>query len=462
MFTVAIVGKPNVGKSTLFNRLTKQKVAITHSTPGVTRDRIFGEVEWLTKTFKLIDTGGLTSQQNSFQKNVEEQIGYAIIEADVIVFLCSYQDGINVDDLHAAKLLKKNKNKLIQLVINKTESVNTSGIDFSQYYALGFGKPMLISSEHGIGIGDLLDQLINLGNSLLTPSKTVRDYVAKFCIIGKANVGKSSLLNQLLNQPRVLVSTIPGTTRDAIDATFQYHHENYQVIDTAGIRRKGKIDTAIERYSLIRTKLAISRSDFILLMIDGSLPISEQDEVIGGLAFAANLPTIIVINKWDLVNKDTNTMNVFNKTIATRFQYLAWAPIIYISAKQNWRIHTLFTTIKLVKTQMQLKVATSLLNNVLIKAQMQNQPPVFNGDRLRISYATQVQAQIPTFVLFCNDPKYLHFSYGRYLEKKIRESFGFKNTPITLYFKSKNARNRGLDAQIKLKQEGYEDHLTKL
>ncbi|WP_027119953.1 ribosome biogenesis GTPase Der [[Mycoplasma] testudinis] len=459
MFTVAIVGRPNVGKSTLFNRIAKQKLAITDNTPGVTRDRIFCEAEWLTKKFKIIDTGGLTNEKNAFQKSVEEQINFAIAEADVILFLCSYQDGINANDIYAAKLLKKVKGKMVLLAINKTENSQPHLLDFSKYYALGFGKPLPISSEHGIGIGDLLDKLVTLGLQHKTQQDPIK-YAATFSIIGKPNVGKSSLLNQLLGHQRVLVSEIAGTTRDAIDAVFRYHNEYYKVIDTAGIRRKGKIDSKIEKYSLARTELAISRSEFIILMIDGSQPITEQDEVIGGLAFASNLPTIIAINKWDLVQKDTNTMNKFTQVINSRFQYLSWAPIIYLSAKENSRINTLFETIKMIQKQINLKVSTSLLNDVITQAQTQNQPPIFNGDRLRITYTTQAQGQIPTFVLFCNDPKYLHFSYARYLEKKVREAFGFKNTPITLYFKSKNARNRNLDGSVKFKQEGYNDDIT--
>lgn len=456
MFTVAIVGKPNVGKSTLFNRLIEEKLAITDDMPGVTRDRIFGECEWLTKRFKLIDTGGLTNEKNQFQKSVEQQINFAITEADVVLFLISYKEGINSDDIYAAKLIKKIKNKPVLFVLNKVESTNINQIDLSKYYSLGFGKPYLISSEHGIGIGDLLDKIINLGSTFITTK--IQEYEAIFCIIGKPNVGKSSLLNNLLKSERVLVSDVPGTTRDAIDAVFKYNGKIYKVIDTAGIRRKGKIDSKIEKFSLLRTELAISRSQFIILLIDATKEISEQDEVIGGLAYKSNLPTIIAVNKWDAIEKNTSTMNEFNKVIENRFKYLSWAPIVFISAKENLRINSIFEAIDKIKSQISLKVSTSILNDVINQAQINNQAPIFNGDRLKITYATQAKAQIPTFVLFCNNPKYLHFSYARYLEKKIRESFGFLNTPITLYFKSKNSRNRNLDQSVKFKQEGYDEN----
>lgn len=456
MFTVAIVGKPNVGKSTLFNRLIEQKLAITDDTPGVTRDRIFGECEWLTKRFKLIDTGGLTNEKNQFQKSVEQQINFAIIEADVVLFLISYKDGISSDDIYAAKLIKRIKNKPVLFVLNKIESANISQVDLSKYYSLGFGKPYLISSEHGIGIGDLLDKIINLGSNFI--SNKSQEYEAVFCIIGKPNVGKSSLLNNLLRSERVLVSDIPGTTRDAIDAVFKYNGKIYKVIDTAGIRRKGKIESKIEKFSLLRTELAISRSQFIILLIDATKEISEQDEVIGGLAYKSNLPTIIAVNKWDAVEKNTSTMNEFIKVVETRFKYLSWAPIVFISAKEGLRINSIFEAIEKIKSQINLKVSTSMLNDVINQAQINNQAPIFNGDRLKVTYVTQAKAQIPTFVLFCNNPKYLHFSYARYLEKKIRDSFGFLNTPITLYFKSKNSRNRNLDQSVKFKQEGYDEN----
>ncbi|MES3497497.1 ribosome biogenesis GTPase Der [Mycoplasmoides gallisepticum] len=454
MLKVAIVGKPNVGKSTLFNRLIKNRIAIVDDTPGITRDRIFGDVEWLTKRFQIIDTGGLTTDSDVFQPAIEQQVQFAIDEADIILFVCSYKEGINADDHYAAKLLKKHKNKKIIFVLNKIENQNKDQLNLSSYFSLGFGKPMIISAEHAIGIGDLLDEIIGLKDQF--GNKKEQELVATFCIIGKPNVGKSSLLNQLLKKERVLVSDIPGTTRDAIDATFSYNKELYKVIDTAGIRRKGKIATRIEKFSVQRTQQAISRSKMILLMLDGSVDLSEQDEVIGGLCYEANLPTIIVVNKWDLVKKDDKTMELFKKQIRSKFKYLPWSPIIFISAKANLRIDTIFQTIKLIQAQLKIKISTSLLNDVVQKAHMINQPPIFNGNRLSITYTTQAQGQIPTFVLFCNNPDYLHFSYARYLENKIREAFGLSYVPITLYFKSKNARNRKLSKDVKFKQTGYD------
>ncbi|QZX49273.1 ribosome biogenesis GTPase Der [Mycoplasma sp. E35C] len=454
MLKVAIVGKPNVGKSTLFNRLIKNRIAIVDDVPGITRDRIFGDVEWLTKRFQIIDTGGLTTDSDEFQKAIEQQVQFAIDEADVILFVCSYKEGINSDDHYAAKLLKKHKNKKILFVLNKIENQNKNDLNLSNYFSLGFGKPMIISAEHAIGIGDLLDEIIKLKEQFET--KKDDEFAATFCIIGKPNVGKSSLLNQLLKKERVLVSDVAGTTRDAIDATFKYNKELYKVIDTAGIRRKGKIATRIEKFSVQRTQQAISRSQFILLMLDGSQDLSEQDEVIGGLCMEANLPTIIVVNKWDIVKKDEKTMNLYKKQIRNKFKYLVWSPIIFISAKENLRIDTIFETIKLIKQQLNIKISTSLLNDVISKAQMMNQAPIFNGNRLSITYTTQAKGQIPTFVLFCNNPDYLHFSYARFLENKIREAFGLTYVPMTLYFKSKNARNRKLSKDVKFKQVGYD------
>lgn len=455
MLKVAITGRPNVGKSTLFNRLIKQKIAITDNVPGITRDRIFGEVEWLTKKFQIIDTGGLTNYKDELQKNIEEQINFALTEANIIIFMCSYKDGINSDDIYAAKLIKKIKNKPIIFTLNKIENVNPDLIDYSKYYSLGFGLPIAISSEHGIGIGELLDKIIQLGKNFNITNEP--NITATFCVIGKPNVGKSSLLNALLKQNRVLVSDMAGTTRDSIDAIFKFKKHFYKIIDTSGIRKKGKINTNIEKYSFLKTKNSILRSNFILLMLDGTKEITEQDEIIGGLAFDSLLPTIIVVNKWDIVNKNEYTMNEFKKQIRLRFKFLSWSPIIFISAKKQLRLNTIFDTIQIIKNQINKKISTSLLNDIVLNAQTLNQPPIFNGGRLKISYVTQAKGQIPTFVFFCNNPKFLHFSYSRYLEKQIRSSFDFSYTPITLYFKSKNSRNRNLDENVKFKQEGYDD-----
>lgn len=435
MLTVAIVGKPNVGKSTLFNRIIGKNKAIVDDAPGVTRDRIYDESEWLTRKFEIIDTGGLENSHVDFQTNINEQVNFAIDEAQVIIFLVSYLNGIEESDFFVAKTLKKYaKNKKIILCVNKAEK--KIGFDeMNQFYNLGFGKPYFISAAHGIGVGDLLDEVIKDINKIEPLDKNDASYC--FCIIGKPNVGKSTLFNSIVNQNRVIVSDIAGSTRDSIDTNFKYHQEEFKIIDTAGIRRKGKIVTNVEKYSVLRAQKAIKRSQCILLMIDVATGFTEQDEVIGGLAHAANIPTIIVVNKWDKIQKNSHTMSEITKKIRSQFKYLSWAPIVFISAMDKKRISTIFDTIQKIKQQATIKIATSILNDVILKAQMMQEAPLFKGGRIRINYATQVQSQIPTFVLFCNDSKYLHFSYARYMENQIRIAFGLEIVPITLYWKTK-------------------------
>lgn len=444
MLSVAIVGKPNVGKSTLFNRMIQKQQSIVHDSPGVTRDRIYGEAEWLTRRFQLIDTGGLSNSNDGFQKNINEQVNFALEEANIILFVVSGLHGIDQNDLYVAKTLKKYlKNKKVILVVNKAESSKVNENE-NQFFNLGFGKPIYISASHGIGIGDLLDAIIK-DIKTIDAQHDLKD-AFKFCIIGKPNVGKSSLINAILNEQKVIVSEIAGSTRDATDNYFKYNNEEYVIIDTAGIRRKGKVYDEIEKIAVLKAELAIKRSQLILFMIDGSEPFSEQDEIIGGLAYKANIPTIIVVNKWDKVlNKDSNTMQKYKNQIREQFKYLSWAPIVFISALDNKRIHTIFETIKMIEQEVHTKISTSLLNEVVLKAQMMQQAPIFKGNRINISYITQVQSQIPTFVIFCNNPKYLHFSYARYIENKIREAFNLNNVPITLYWKDKNAKTKGIE-----------------
>ncbi|MDR0985673.1 MAG: ribosome biogenesis GTPase Der [Mycoplasmataceae bacterium] len=437
MLKVALVGKPNVGKSTLFNRIISHKKSIVDDQPGVTRDRIYSDAEWLNIPFTLIDTGGLTNKNVSFQKNIEQQVLYAIDEADIIVFIVSSKEGINNEDYYVAKILKKHKSKNVILAINKSENDKKENIN--TYYSLGFGKPFYISAEHSIGIGDLLDEVIKNKSGL-----TKQDDIAlSFCIIGRPNVGKSTLVNTIVHEQRVIASPIAHTTRDSIDVKFKYNKENYVIIDTAGLRRKGKITDRIEKYAVMRTEQAIERSQCVLFMLDGSEEFNEQDEVVGGLAFKANIPTIIVVNKWDKVNKDDKTMSNMTKLIRQRFKYLSWAPIIFISASEEKRIQTIFETFKKIKEQLSINISTSLLNDVIAKAQISNPPPKFKGGRPNLSYATQVKGKVPTFVVFGNDPKFIHLSYMRYIENQIRHSFGIDIVPITVYFKDKNARIRG-------------------
>lgn len=436
--TIAIIGKPNVGKSTLFNRIIGTRKSIVDDEPGVTRDRIYGMGEWLTVPFELIDTGGLTLTVSAFQPNINHQVEFAIEEANTIIFLTSYKNGINQDDLYIAKLLKKSaKGKHIILVANMGEGY-TQGADLNQFFNLGFGKPYIVSAEHGIGVGDMLDAVIKD----FKPTTYVEQEGLTFCIIGRPNVGKSSLTNALLNKERVIVSEIAGTTRDSIDVDFKYAEQQFTLIDTAGIRRKGKIGTGIEKFAVIRAEKAIARSRIILLLLDGSQPFTEQDEVIGGLAFAANIPTIIVVNKIDLIKRTDQDLNILIKTIRNQFKYLVWAPIIFISALEHKKIHNIFAEIQEINEQATKRVPTSLLNDVILQAQMLQQPPLFKGARLNISYATQVNSQIPTFVIFCTNLKSLHFAYTRYMENRIREAFGFTKVPMTLYWKDKNARRR--------------------
>ncbi len=441
MKKVALIGKPNVGKSSLFNCLINKDKAIVDDLPGITRDRNYAFCEWVGRNFQIIDTGGILNNLDlPFQEVINAQVNLAINEADVILFLVSYKDGLTNDDYYVAKLLKKvATKKQIILVVNKAE--NYHDYEINKFYNLKFGNFFLISSAHRIGIGDLLDEIVKK-MSLLPNSHNQKEENYKFCIIGKTNVGKSSLVNAILNNNRVIVSSQANTTRDSIDCEFKYHQKHFTIIDTAGIRRKGKMSTSIDKNCYLRTKQAISRSELIIIMFDGSEELSEQDKTISGLIYGANIPAIIVVNKWDKVKKNTNTMNDFIRKIRSNFAHLTWAPIIFISALKKQRIETIFQTIDQINQQLRLQVKSKLLNDVLKKIQVLNPPPKFKGGRINIYYATQVKSKIPTFVLFTNNPKYLHFSYSRYLENQIRQAFGLNIVPICLYFKDKNSRVR--------------------
>ncbi len=440
MNTVAIVGKPNVGKSTLFNRVIGNKKSIVDNISGVTRDRIYSYAEWLTRKFEIIDTGGLSLKDSTFQQNINEQVQFAIQEAEVIVFVVSYKYGIDNDDIYVAKQLKKYaKGKKVIFVANMAETYK-QGDELNQYYSLGFGKPLMISAEHGIGTGDMLDQIITSFKS----DKEHESSSLTFCIIGRPNVGKSSLTNAILRKERVIVSDVAGTTRDSIDVDFKYNNKIFTLIDTAGIRRKGKIEQGVEKYSVMRAERAIARSQVVLLVLDGSQEFTEQDEVIGGLCHEANIPTIIIVNKTDLIERSDKEYNKITNIIRSKFKYLSWAPIIFTSALNNKKLHNIFTTIEEINEQATKKVSTSILNEVILQSQMIQQAPLFKGGRVNISYATQVESQIPTFVIFCSNVKCLHFAYARYIENRIREAFGFDKVPITLFWKDKNARTRGV------------------
>ena len=425
--TVAIVGRPNVGKSTVFNRMLQERVSIVEDTPGVTRDRIYGDCQWLSKTYRLIDTGGIQIEDVQFQKEINAQVEIAIEEADVIIFITDGKSGLTGDDEYIARLLNRSKKPVI-LAVNKIDDISKIG-DIYEYYKLGIGDPIAISGVHGIGIGDLLDRVVEL-----MPDKTVEDYegMIRFAVIGRPNVGKSSLTNAFLKQERVIVSDIEGTTRDAIDTVFEANGKNYVVIDTAGIRKRGKIYENVEKYSVLRAKAAIERSDVSLVLLDGSTGIIEQDKHVAGLAHEAKKGVIIVYNKWDLVDKDDKTMVNITKEIRKQFVYLDYAPIAFVSAKEAKRIDTLLPLIDMVYENINLRIKTNVLNEVILDAQLANPAKPHNGKRLKIYYASQVSVAPCVIVLFVNDPELMHFSYERYIENKLREAFGFEGVPIQI------------------------------
>ncbi|MBR6232375.1 MAG: ribosome biogenesis GTPase Der [Erysipelotrichaceae bacterium] len=425
--TVAIVGRPNVGKSTVFNRMLEQRVSIVEDTPGVTRDRIYGDCQWLSKTYRLIDTGGIQIDDVPFQKEINAQVEIAIEEADVIIFLTDGRSGMSDDDEYIARLLRASRKPVI-LAVNKIDD-STKLADIYEYYALGIGDPIAVSGVHGIGIGDLLDKVVEL-----MPEKSEEEYegMVRFALIGRPNVGKSSLANAFLKQERVIVSDIEGTTRDAIDTVFEANGRNYVVIDTAGIRKRGKIYESVEKYSVLRAKAAIERCDVALVLLDGSTGIIEQDKHVAGLAHEAKKGVIIVYNKWDLVEKDDKTMSNITKEIRKQFVYLDYAPIAFISAKQAKRVDTLLPLIDLVYENLNKRIQTSVLNEVILDAQLANPAKPHNGRKFKIYYASQVSSAPCTIVLFCNDPELLHFSYERYIENKLREAFGFEGVPINI------------------------------
>ncbi|MGL5268842.1 MAG: ribosome biogenesis GTPase Der [Spiroplasma sp.] len=431
---VVIVGRPNVGKSSLFNRIIQKRTAITTDSPQTTRDRIYSSAQWLTKEFIVIDTGGISLAKVDFQTEINQQANIALNEADVIVFLCSYQEGLTSEDEEIAKLLYKIKKPII-VAANKYDQVDNSDL-VVDFLALGFGWPILISASHGIGIGELLDQII-----LKLGDKKVADLakITKLAVIGRPNVGKSSLVNAILSENRVIVSPIAGTTTDAIDTYFQHNKEKYCLIDTAGIRRKGKVSENIEKYSAMRTVEVVRHSDVILFLLDASVGIIEQDLTVAGIAKNLDKPVIIVVNKWDLVKNDEKAMSDFTKNIKAKFKYLDYALITYLSALKQTRINHLFKTIKVVLDNMQIRIKTSVLNEVVNKAQLVNQAPNFNGGRLKIYYATQVETSPPTFIFMVNNKKYCHFSYQRFLINQIRDNFAFQGVPIKIILKNRKS-----------------------
>ncbi len=431
--TVAIVGRPNVGKSTIFNRLIGERKSIVDDTPGVTRDRIYGTVEWLTQSFHIIDTGGIQIEDQPFSEEINMQVDIAIEEADVIIFITSAKEGVMTDDMAIARKLQKS-NKPVVLAVNKADNQELQMAVY-EFYSLGLGDPMTISGAHGIGLGDLLDKVIEL-----MPKKELKPYegITSFCVIGRPNVGKSSLVNAILNEDRVIVSNIEGTTRDAIDTPFKVDDKEYMIIDTAGIRKRGKIYENIEKYSILRAMNAIERSNVVLFVIDGELGIREQDKHVAGLAHEAGKGVIIVYNKWDTVDKDEKTMNAIEKEIRAQFVYLDYAPIAFTSALTHSKVNKLIPLIDEVHDSCCMRIMTNVLNDVILDAQMMNPPKPHLGKQLKIYYASQVSVEPPTIVLFVNDPELLHFSYSRYIENKLREAFGFVGTPIRIIARKKS------------------------
>ena len=431
--TIAVIGRPNVGKSTLFNRLIKTRLSIVDDQPGVTRDRLYGKVEWLTKTYRIIDTGGIELTDRPFQDQIRAQAEIAMEEADVIVFLCDGRSGVTVDDSHIAKLLYRTTKPVI-LAVNKVDDGHLLD-NLMEFYALGLGDPVAVSSLHGVGTGDLLDRI-----SEEMPEKVKRKDIEgqiSFSLIGRPNVGKSSLVNAILNQERVIVSNIEGTTRDALDTPLKRDDREYIVIDTAGLKKRGKIYEAIDKYAALRALDAIDRSKVVLLVLDAETGIREQDKNIVSYAIDAGKAIIIVVNKWDTVIKDQNTMHKFKEKVRQEFQFLDYAPIVFVSAKNKERIHTIFSAIDVAYDASQTRVQTSVLNDILMDAQMRNPAPNFNGGRIKILYGSQVAVEPPTFVLFTNNENYMHFSYKRYIENRLRECFEFEGTPIRIICRTK-------------------------
>lgn len=436
--TVAIVGRPNVGKSTFFNYIVGKRISIVQDEPGVTRDRVYAQSTWRGRTFSLIDTGGIEPEsEDIIISQMREQANIAISVADVIIFLTDIKQGVTAADKEIALMLKKSKKKVI-LVCNKADNYGKTSDDIYEFYNLGLGDPYPVSSVNAIGIGDVLDAIYEN-----FPEKTQDedDETIKVAIIGKPNVGKSSLVNKILGENRVIVSNIAGTTRDAIDSEFENEFGKYVFIDTAGIRRKSKVDEQIEKYSVMRSLLAVERADVCILMIDANEGVTEQDTKIAGEAHEAGKAVIIAVNKWDEYEKDTNTTEKYKKEVYSKLSYLSYAPIIFISAKTGQRVHKLFEMINMVASQNAMRVSTSVLNQVLNEAIAIVQPPTDKGKRLKIYYMTQASTKPPTFVVFVNDKKLFHFSYERYLINQIRKEFTLTGTPVRMIVRERKDKD---------------------
>ena len=435
---VAVVGRPNVGKSTLFNKLIGQRLSIVDDTPGVTRDRIFGNAEWCGKSFMLIDTGGIEPKTDDIiLKKMKAQAELAIDTADVIIFVTDIKSGVTAADSDVAAMLLKS-GKPVVLCVNKCDRPGKQPLEFYEFYNLGLGDPVPVSGVHGHGTGDLLEEVFKF-----IPDSAFEEEdeeIINVAVIGKPNAGKSSLINSITGEERVIVSDIAGTTRDAIDTVVTLGDQRYNFIDTAGIRRKSKIDDDIEKYSVMRAKMAVDRSDVCVIMIDATEGFTEQDSKVAGLAVEAGKAAIIAVNKWDIVEKDGKTMDNMRKDLMKEFSFMPYAPIIFISAKTGQRTDRLFELIKFVHSQNTMRISTGMLNDVLAEATARVQPPSDKGKRLKIYYMTQASTKPPTFVFFCNREELFHFSYQRYLENQIRSTFGLEGPPVRFIIRERGDR----------------------
>lgn len=432
---VAIVGRPNVGKSTIFNRIIGEQFSIVEDKPGITRDRIYGVGEWNGKAFSIIDTGGIEiDEDDQIIQSIRMQAELAIEEADVIVFMTDAKAGLTPSDDEVAQLLFRSS-KPVVLAVNKVDNLQRQE-DIYEFYSLGFGDPIAVSGAHGIGIGDLLDVITDKLPE--EEDDLYEDDVIRVALIGRPNVGKSSLVNAILGEERVIVSDVAGTTRDAVDTPFERDGQRYVLIDTAGMRKRGKVYETTEKYSVMRAMKAIERADIVLVLINGEEGIIEQDKHIAGYAHEAGKGSVLVVNKWDLVEKDDKTMQQFTQNIREQFQFMTYAPIVFLSAKTKQRLHRLLPAVNRVSEQQAMRVQTHVLNDVIADAVAINPPPTDKGRRLRVNYATQVSVKPPTIVIFVNDPELAHFSYERYLENRIRASFDFEGTPIRLFMRRKS------------------------
>ena len=439
---VAIIGKPNVGKSTFFNYLAGSRISIVQDTPGVTRDRIYADTNWRGRNFTLVDTGGIEPEANDIiLSQMREQANLAISMADVIIFLTDIRQGVTAADREIAVMLKKS-GKPVVLVCNKADNFEKDREEIYEFYNLGLGDPYPISASNALGLGDVLDRIYES-----FPEKTSdedEDDVIKVAVIGKPNVGKSSLINKILGENRAIVSNIAGTTRDAIDSRFENEKGKYILIDTAGVRRKSKVKESIEKFSIMRTLLAIERADVCLMMIDALEGVTDQDAKIAGEAHEAGKGVIIVVNKWDEYEKETGTLERYKKEVYAKLSYLSYAPIIFISAKTGQRVNKLFDLINHVNEQNSMRISTSVLNQVINEAISIVQPPTDKGKRLKIFYGTQASTKPPTFVIFVNNKELFHFSYERYLVNQIRKEFGLEGTPVRIIVREKGEENNGI------------------